>query len=84
MTAPLAHLAAAARARHTASPANSLTRRAAGCAVVVLHDARTVKGALRMLTTATLPDEVRDATADLIHELSAHQADSHTNQKETS
>ncbi len=76
MTAPLAHLVAAAKARHTASPANSLTRKASGCALVVLKEARTVKGALRMLGASTLPDEIRDATADLIHQLD-------TNTKET-
>lgn len=77
MTAPLAHLAAAAKARHTASPSNSLSRKAAGCAAVVLKEARTVKGALRMLAAAeTLPDEIRDRAADIIHELD-------TNTKET-
>lgn len=48
------------------------------------HDARTTKGALRMLAASSLPDEVRDATADLINRLSAQQAESHPNQKETS
>lgn len=84
MTAPLAHLAAAAQARHTASPAGTLARKAAGCAVVVLSQARTTKGALKMLAVSSLPDDIRNATADLVHELSAHQAESHTNQKETS
>ena len=82
MTAPLASLAAAAQARHT--PAGTLARKAAGCAVVVLSQARTVKGALKMLAASSLPDDIRNATADLVHELSAHQAESHTNQKETS
>lgn len=74
MTAPLAHLAAAARARHTAAPANSPARKAAGCALVVLKEAKTVKGALRMLAASSLPDDIRDATADLIHQL----AEQHT------
>lgn len=69
MTAPLAHLVAAARARLTAAPANSDTRKAAGCALVVLKEAKTVKAALRMLAASSLPDELRDATADLIHQL---------------
>ena len=80
---PLAHLTAAAQARHTASPAGTLARKAAGCAVVVLSQARTTKGALKMLAASSLPDEVRDATADLINRLSAQQAESHPNQKET-
>lgn len=71
MTAPIVPLAAAARARLTAAPANSLARKAAGCAAVVLAEARTTKGALRMLATSSLPDEVRDQAADLIHELAA-------------
>ena len=71
MTAPLAHLAAAARARLTAAPANSPARKAAGCALVVLHEARTVKGALRMLAASTLPADTRDQAADLIHQLAA-------------
>ncbi|MCY9786855.1 hypothetical protein KIK06_23510 [Nocardiopsis sp. EMB25] len=69
MTAPLAHLADAARARHLAAPANSDARKAAGCALVVLREARTVKAALRMLAASTLPDELRENVADLIHQL---------------
>ena len=54
------------------------------CAVIVVsapraavaQAAKTVKGALRMLGASNLPDDIRDATADLIHQLD-------TNTKET-
>lgn len=82
MTSPLAPLAEAARFRLLAAPANSTTRKAAGCALVVLSEAKTVKGALRMLATSTLPDDIRDRAADLIAELSARQAETE-NTKET-
>lgn len=83
MTAPLASLVAAAKARHTAAPANSPARKAAGCALVVLREAKTVPGALRMLAASTLPDDIRDQTADLIHRLSALNSESQPNPKET-
>lgn len=76
---PLERLAAAARVRLLAAPANSTTRKAAGCALAVLSEAKTVKGALRMLATARLDDTIRTAAATLISELHTQ----HTNPKET-
>ena len=74
MTPQLAPLVAAAKARHTAAPANSPARKAAGCALVVLNEAKTVKVALRMLAASTLPDDLRNQTADLIHRLDTEAA----------
>ncbi|WP_433699080.1 hypothetical protein [Nocardiopsis sp. CA-288880] len=82
MTAPLAPLVAAAKVRHTSAPANSPARKAAGCALVVLSEARTVPGALRMLAASALPDDLRDQAADLIHQLSARHAGSQPHTKE--
>ncbi|WP_435112044.1 hypothetical protein [Nocardiopsis synnemataformans] len=79
MTSPLAPLAEAVRFRLLAAPAGSLSRKAAGCALVVLSEAKTVKGALRMLATARLDDTIRTAATTLISELH----DQHTNPKET-
>lgn len=53
------------------APSGSLERRAAGCAAVVLVDARTPAGACKMLAASTLTDDVRDAALDLIDRLAA-------------
>ena len=75
----LAPLAEAARFRLLAAPAGSLSRKAAGCALVVLSEAKTVKGALRILATARLDDTIRTAAATLISELHTQ----HTEPKDT-
>ena len=63
-------LAARARQVHAEAPRGSLDRRAAGCAAVVLGDARTPAGARKMLRAADgLADEVRDAALALIDTL---------------
>ncbi|MFL1444037.1 hypothetical protein [Nocardiopsis protaetiae] len=65
-----ATLAARARQVHATTPRGSLQRRAAGCAAVVLTDARTPAGARKMLRAADhLADDVRDAALDLIDAL---------------
>jgi hypothetical protein len=56
-----------------AAPAGSLYRRAAGCAAVVLVDARTPAGARKMLRASGLGDEVRDAALDLIDQLTTEE-----------
>lgn len=65
-----ATLAARARQLHAEAPRGSLERKAAGCAAVVLTDARTQAGARKMLRAAGgLADEVRDAALALIDTL---------------
>ncbi|MFY7069605.1 hypothetical protein ACOQFV_27420 [Nocardiopsis changdeensis] len=70
-----AELAARAQQLHATSARSSLERKAAGCAAVVLTDARSITGARRMLRTSNLPDDLRDATLDLIDQLAARSAD---------
>ena len=70
-----AELATHARTLHTTTPRGSLERKAAGCALVVLTDARSITGARRMLRASNLPDDLRDATLDLIDQLAARSAD---------
>lgn len=55
------------------APTGSLDRRAAGCAAVVLVDARTPAGARKMLRASRLGDEVRDAALDLIDQLTTEE-----------
>lgn len=69
MTTSTTDLAARARDIAHTAPAASLERRAAGCAAVVLRDARTPEGAVRMLQAADLDPDVARAAEQLIHQL---------------
>jgi hypothetical protein len=51
------------------APAGSLLRRAAGCAVIVLIDAKTPRRALQILAAARLDDTIRAAAETLIRQL---------------
>lgn len=65
-----AELATRARQVHAEAPRGSLERKAAGCAAVVLTDARTPAGAKKMLRAADgLADDIRDAALALIDTL---------------
>ena len=68
------HLARRALDLQKAADPGSLDRRAAGCAAVVLVDARTPAGASKMLRASTLGDEVRDAALTLIDQLTAERS----------
>lgn len=68
-------LARRALAAQRVAPAGSLERKAAGCAAIVLTDARTVTGAKKMLRASALGDQVRDAALDLIDQLTKELTD---------